>query len=191
MAASCGTPSGICWVWSWCLWEPCWPLSPGPLCSPSWSDPPRTPAHSPEHWNKNICMRTKNIFIWFTHPRLGPPLLQVSPAHLQNMGFNLSRNTKQIKQWSIVSRGRGWYKAKVGISSRPSGIRCSRIYRNSFILLVMGFFSKKTPTKADFRFWKHKGPPFGFEKIFFLKSPQIIFLSKPLDCICSHDSKMV
>ena len=39
----------------------------------------------------------------------------------------------------------------------------------------MGFFSKKKPTKADFRFWKHKGPPFGFEKIFFLKSPQIIF----------------
>ena len=37
---------------------------------------------------------------------------------------------------------RGWYNAKVGISSRPSGIRCSRVYRNFFILLVM--FKKKT-----------------------------------------------
>ena len=60
-----------------------------------------------------------------------------------------------------------------------------------FILMVVGFFSKKKNTKADFRFWKHKGPPFGFEKIFFFKSPEIIFLSKPLDCIWSHDSKMV
>ena len=83
--------------------------------------------------------------------------------------------------YALTFSSRGWYKAKVGISSRPSGIRCSRIYRNFSILLVMGFFSKKKPTKADFRFWKHKGPPFGFEKIFFLKSPQIIFLSKPLE----------
>ena len=47
---------------------------------------------------------------------------------------------------------RGWYKAKVGISSRPSGIRCSRVYRNFFILLVMGFFSKKKPPRPIFVF---------------------------------------
>ena len=71
------------------------------------------------------------------------------------------------------------YKPKVGISSCPSGIRCTRIYRNFFILLVMVFFSKKKTTMADFCFWKHKSPPFGFE-FFFFKLPLIIFLSKPI-----------
>ena len=54
-----------------------------------------------------------------------------------------------------------------------------------------GFFPKKNPPRPIFVFKKHKGPPFGFEKIFFFKSPEIIFLSKPLDCIWSHDSEMV
>ena len=54
--------------------------------------------------------------------------------------------------YSCQPDSRGWYKAKVGISSRPSGIRCSRIYRNFFILLVMDFFFQKNPTMADFRF---------------------------------------
>ena len=65
-------------------------------------------------------------------------------------------------------------------------------YIESFLFYwSWGFFPKKKTTKADFRFWKHKGPPFGFEKIFFFKSPQIIFLSKRAYCILSHDSKRV
>ena len=50
-----------------------------------------------------------------------------------------------------------------------------------------GFFQKKKPPRPIFVFENRKG----FEKHFFKKSPQIIFLSKPLDCIRSHDSKMV
>ena len=55
----------------------------------------------------------------------------------------------------IISRG--WYKANVGISSYPSGIRCSRVYRNFFILLVMGFFLKKKTHHGQFSFLKIQG----------------------------------
>ena len=54
-----------------------------------------------------------------------------------------------------------------------------------------GFFQKKTPPRPIFVFENTRVPPLDLKKYFFLKSPQIIFLSKPLDCIRSHDSKMV
>ena len=47
------------------------------------------------------------------------------------------------------------------------------------------------PCTAKTVFSEPKGPPFRFKEIFFFKSPQIIFLSQPLHCIWSHDSKMV
>ena len=67
----------------------------------------------------------------------------------------------------IAPDSRGWYKAKVGISSCPSGIRCTRIYRNFFILLVMGFFSKKHPPWPIFVFENTRVPPLDLKKYFF------------------------
>ena len=62
---------------------------------------------------------------------------------------------------------RGWYKAKVGILLCPSGIRCSRIYRNFFILLDMRFFFKKKHHDW-FSFLKTQGSPLWIWKnIFF------------------------
>ena len=57
---------------------------------------------------------------------------------------------------------------------------------------TQNFFSWKiTPLHSKNRFFLTKGPPFGFEKIFFSKSPKIIFLAKPFDRNWSHDSKKV
>ena len=44
----------------------------------------------------------------------------------------------------------------------------------------MGFFRKKKTTKTDFRFWKHKGPPFGFEKIFLKIFENFFFEKNPM-----------
>ena len=60
-----------------------------------------------------------------------------------------------------------------------------------FYILGFAYGCKLPPRTAKTVFANPKAPPFGFEKIFFLKSPKIIFLAKPFDRNSSHDSKKV
>ena len=60
-----------------------------------------------------------------------------------------------------------------------------------FYILGFAYGWKLPPRTAKTVFANPKAPPFGFEKIFFLKSPKIIFLAKPFDRNSSHDSKKV
>ena len=73
--------------------------------------------------------------------------------------------SKDWKYWAYGSRG--WYKAKVGFSSRPSGIRCSRIYRNFLFYWSWGFFPKKPPPRPIFVFENTRVPPLDLKKYFF------------------------
>ena len=59
------------------------------------------------------------------------------------------------------------------------------------MVYILGFAygCKLPPRTAKTVFANPKAPPFGFEKIFFFKSPKIIFLAKPFDRNSSHDSK--
>ena len=60
-----------------------------------------------------------------------------------------------------------------------------------FYILGFAYGCKLPPRTAKTVFANPKAPPFGFEKIFFFKSPKIIFLAKPFDRNSSHDSKKV
>ena len=60
-----------------------------------------------------------------------------------------------------------------------------------FYILGFAYGCKLPPRTAKTIFSNPKAPPFGFEKIFFFKSPKIIFLAKPFNRNRSHDSKKV
>ena len=60
-----------------------------------------------------------------------------------------------------------------------------------FYILGFAYGCKLPPRTAKTIFANPKAPPFGFEKIFFFKSPKIIFLAKPFNRNRSHDSKKV
>ena len=60
-----------------------------------------------------------------------------------------------------------------------------------FYILGFAYGCKLPPRTAKTVFANPKAPPFGFEKIFFFKSPKIIFLAKPFNRNRSHDSKKV
>ena len=64
-------------------------------------------------------------------------------------------------------------------------------YLRNFWFCRFFFDAKLPPRTAKTVFANPKAPPFGFEKIFFFKSPKIIFLAKPFDRNSSHDSKKV
>ena len=60
-----------------------------------------------------------------------------------------------------------------------------------FYILGFAYGCKLPPRTAKTVFANPKAPPFGFEKIFFFKSPKIIFLAKPFDTHLARGSPNV
>ena len=97
-------------------------------------------------------MDTANIYV----------SLSPQPTKTTKSARGLSVPSSGYRQWGVI-KGKGWNFI---------------IPIWNFILLAMVFFQHH----GQFSFLKTQGSPFEFEKIFFFKSPKIIFLNLFLPC---------
>ena len=143
-------------------------------------DVQRLPSRSPL-MSCHISVNELHIFNFFiTHrlmfsrilpvcPNLHLPAVQSPPSPLLGGGVNIDRSKLS---WFHLTQH-------------------SLAHLVMFYILGFAYGCKLPPRTAKTIFANPKAPPFGFEKIFFFKSPKIIFLAKPFNRNRSQDSKMV
>ena len=135
------------------------------------------------------------------HPRLAPWLSVPSqPSSSPSLPSTSTSSTTSSLWWMNAARV-NWCHLLTelggGVNIDRSKLSWFHLTQHSLAHLVMFYIlgfaygCKLPPRTAKTIFSNPKAPPFGFEKIFFFKSPKIIFLAKPFNRNRSHDSKKV